>query len=157
MEIITKALLFSSIILLSNCATIISGSRQIVEISSEPNSAKVYINEIEVGETPVQKRLKRNQTYQLTLKLDGYKTYDTKLEKKFNAWYVGNVVFGGLIGLIVDPATGAMFKLKPEEIDKQIKNGTTYKTKHGNIYLNVSMEIDPNWQKIGQLEKLDSY
>ena len=41
------------------CATIISGSRQNVEITSEPSSAKVYINEIEIGQTPVQKNLKR--------------------------------------------------------------------------------------------------
>ncbi len=155
MKIIIKTFLFSSILVLSSCATIISGSRQIVAISSEPSSAKVYINEIEMGETPIEKSLKRNQAYQLVLKLDGYKTYDTKLEKKFNAWYIGNVLFGGAIGLIVDPITGAMFKLKPEEINGNLKSGTTLRTESGNIYLKISMEIDPNWEKVGQLEKTE--
>jgi hypothetical protein len=153
MKIITKTFLLSTIIMLSSCATIISGSRQTVEISSEPSSAKVYINEIEIGTTPVQRKLKRNQEYQLILKLDGYKTYETKLERKFNAWYIGNVLIGGIIGLIVDPITGAMHKLKPEEINGNLKSGTTYRTESGNIFVNISMEIDPSWEKVGQLEK----
>lgn len=153
MKIIIRTVLLSSILFLSSCATIISGSRQNVEITSEPSSAKVYINEIEIGQTPVQKKLKRNQEYQLILKLDGYKTYETKLEKKFNAWYIGNIAFGGLIGIIIDPITGAMHKLKPEEIDENLKSGTTYRTESGNIFIKISMEIDPAWEKVGQLEK----
>ena len=152
MKIIFKSILLSSVLLLSSCA-IISGSRQNVEINSEPSSAKVYINEIEIGNTPVQKNLKRNQDYQLSLKLDGYKTYETKLERKFNAWYIGNVAFGGLIGLIVDPITGAMHKLKPEEIDGNLKSGTTYKTENGNLFIKISIDIDPNSEKVGQLVK----
>jgi hypothetical protein len=153
MKIIIRTFLLSSILFLSSCATIISGSRQNVEITSEPSSAKVYINEIEIGQTPVQKNLKRNQEYQLILKLDGYKTYETKLEKKFNAWYIGNIAFGGLIGIIIDPITGAMHKLKPEEIDGNLKSGTTYRTESGNIFIKISMEIDPDSEKVGQLEK----
>lgn len=153
MKIIIKTFLLTSILLLSSCATIISGSRETVEISSEPSHAKVYINEIEIGKTPVEKKLKRNQEYQLVLKLDGYKPYRTKLEKKFNAWYIGNILLGGVIGFIVDPITGAMFKLKPEEIDGNLKSGTTLKTKSENIYIKISLEIDPNWKKVGQLEK----
>ena len=153
MKIIIRTFLLSSILFLSSCATIISGSRQNVEITSEPSSAKVYINEIEIGQTPVQKNLKRNQEYQLILKLDGYKTYETKLEKKFNAWYIGNIAFGGLIGIIIDPITGAMHKLKPEEIDGNLKSGTTYRTESGNIFIKISMEIDTDSEKVGQLEK----
>lgn len=153
MKIIFKSIILSSVLLFVSCATIISGSRQIVEISSEPSSAKVYINEIEVGNTPFQKNLKRNQDYSLALKLEGYKTYETKLEKKFNAWFIGNIAFGGLIGIIIDPITGAMHKLKPEEIEGNLKSGTTYRTEGGNLFIKISMEIDPNSEKIGQLEK----
>ena len=153
MKTIFKSILLLSVLLLSSCSTIISGSRQNVEITSEPISAKVYINEIEIGETPVQKNLKRNQEYQLTLKLDGYKTYETKLEKKFNVWYIGNVLIGGIIGLVIDPITGAMHKLKPEEIDGNLKSGTTYETKNENIFIKISMEIDKDSEKVGQLEK----
>lgn len=153
MKIITKALLLSSITLLTSCATIVSGARQNVEISSEPSAAKVYINEVEIGNTPVQQKLKRNQEHQLVLKLDGYETYEMKLEKKFNGWYIGNIVFGGLIGIIVDPITGAMYKLKPEDIDENSENGATYGTKGGDLFIMIRMDIDQSAEKIGQLEK----
>lgn len=153
MKVIFKLILVSTVLLFSSCATIISGSRQNVEITSEPSSATVYINEIEIGNTPIQKNLKRNQNYQLVLKLDGYETYETRLEKKFNAWYIGNVVFGGLIGIVVDPITGAMHKLKPEEIDGNLKSGTTYTTKYEKLFIKISMEVEPNSEKVGQLKK----
>jgi len=39
------------------------------------------------------------------------------VQGEVNGWYFGNVIFGGLIGLLaVDPATGAMYTLKPKEI-----------------------------------------
>ncbi|WP_166962277.1 PEGA domain-containing protein [Yeosuana marina] len=154
MKSIIKSILVSSVLLLSSCATIISGSRQSTEITSEPSSAKVYINEVEVGKTPIQKNLKRNQEYSIILELDGYETYKTKLEKKFNAWFIGNIALGGLIGIIIDPITGAMHKLKPEDIDGSPKRGTTYDTENGKLFIKVSMDIDPISEKIGQLKKL---
>lgn len=150
---IIKTFLLATILLFSSCATIVSGSRQNVEITSEPSAAKVYINEVEVGNTPFQKNLKRNQEYSLMLKLDGYATYETKLVKKFNAWYIGNIGFGGLIGIIIDPITGAIYKLKPEEIDGNLKSGTTYRTESGNLFIKISMDITPNAEKVGQLMK----
>lgn len=153
MKIIFKTIVLSSALFLTSCATIISGSRQNVEISSDPTSVKVYINEIEVGNTPVQQNLKRNQEYNLVLKLDGYETYETKLQRKFNAWYIGNIAFGGLIGIIVDPITGAMYKLKPEEINGSPKNGTTYNTENGKLFIKIRMDIDSNSEKVGQLKK----
>jgi hypothetical protein len=53
MKIITKSLFLCFILAISSCATIISGSRQMVEIDSDPIAATVYINEIEIGKTPV--------------------------------------------------------------------------------------------------------
>lgn len=142
-----------SVFLLSSCATIISGSRQTVKISSEPSSATVYINEVEIGKTPIERSLKRNQEYNLVIKLDGYQQYETLISKEFNAWYLGNILFGGIIGLIIDPITGALYKLSPEELNAQLDNGTAFSSKGKNIYLAVSLDIDPTWEKVGQLEK----
>lgn len=147
-------LCFLTIVLLSSCATIISGSRQTVKISSEPSYATVYINEIEVGKTPLEKSLKRNQEYNVIIKLDGYQPYETLISKKFNAWYLGNILLGGVIGLVIDPITGAMHKLTPEELNTQLNNGTAFSSKGKNIYLTVALEINPDWEKVGQLEKI---
>ncbi|MBP2833852.1 PEGA domain-containing protein [Aquimarina sp. U1-2] len=157
MNLIFKpALLYILIVLFSSCATIVSGARQKVEIASEPGEAKVYINEIEIGNTPVEQNLKRNQEYQLAIKLDGYETYEMKLERKFNAWYIGNVLFGGIIGLVVDPATGAMHRLRPQDLEKHRARGTIFKNKSENIYIKVQMQNDINTEKIGQMQKIST-
>ena len=43
---------------------------------------------------------------------------EVQLKPRASAWYFSNVFLGGVIGLfIVDPATGAMFRLLPDEVD----------------------------------------
>jgi hypothetical protein len=50
--------------------------------------------------------------YKLEFSKKGYQTVTTQLTASVNGWYVGNILIGGIIGLlIVDPATGAMWKL----------------------------------------------
>ena len=43
---------------------------------------------------------------------EGYGKQVATISAELDGWYIGNIVFGGLIGmLIVDPATGAMWRL----------------------------------------------
>ncbi|MFG0400611.1 hypothetical protein ACF8D8_17535, partial [Pseudomonas sp. zjy_11] len=45
-------------------------------------------------------------------KKDGYPDKTIELDSSLSGWYWGNILLGGLIGmLIVDPLTGAMYKL----------------------------------------------
>ena len=143
-------------LLLSSCATIVSGSRQKVRFSSNPSAATVFIDEVEVGKTPFEMKLTRKSEHSVMIKLDGYQTYETKLTKKFNAWYIGNILFGGLIGIIVDPITGAIYNLSSNDINAQMSKGTAFKSNGKDIYIAVAMNIDPSWKKIGQLEKVNN-
>ena len=108
----------------TSCATIISGSRQQVRITSEPSLAKVFINDVEVGTTPLVKNLKRKQDYVILIKSDGYVTHRAVLKKQFNEWYLGNILLGGVVGLVIDPITGAMYRLSPKEIHKNLDQKT---------------------------------
>ncbi|MEC5395311.1 PEGA domain-containing protein [Bergeyella sp. RCAD1439] len=138
----------------TSCATIVSGSRQTVKFASTPSEATVFIDEVEVGKTPYETKLERKREYQVMIKLDGYKSYETRITKKFNAWYLGNIVFGGIIGLIVDPVTGAIYSLTPKELDAKLEQGMAFNTSKNGVYIAVSLEVDENWKKVGQLEKL---
>lgn len=140
-------------LLSSSCATIISGSKQKVSFISTPTGATIFINDIEVGQTPFQTKLKRKHEQHIAIKMDGYQTFETKLTKKFNAWYIGNAMVGGFIGFIIDPITGAMYTLSPKLIDAQLINGTQVSSNDENISIRIAMEIDPTWQKVGQLVK----
>ena len=79
----TIALFASSLFLLTSCATIISGSKQKVSFKSTPAEASIFINEVEIGKTPIEKKLERKKEYDVKIVLDGYKPFETKITKKF--------------------------------------------------------------------------
>ena len=147
------SLVFASM-MLTSCATIVSGSRQTVKFASNPSNANILIDDVVIGKTPFETKLARNKNYKVSIQLDGYLPYETRLTKKFNAWYLGNIVFGGLVGLVVDPITGAIYQLTPKEVNAQLQKGTVFKNSKNEIFIAVSLEIDKNWEKVGQLEKM---
>nr|WP_315142107.1 PEGA domain-containing protein [uncultured Flavobacterium sp.] len=150
-KIVISALSLS--LLLSSCATIISGSKQKVSFHSNPAQAAIFIDEVEVGKTPFEIKLERNKEHHVMIKLDGYQTYETNLTKKFNAWYLGNIVFGGIIGIIIDPITGAIYNLTPNDVKAEMNKGTAFKLNKKDIYIGVALKENQNWEKIAQLDK----
>lgn len=111
-------------LLISGCASIVSKSTYPVSVSSKPEGATITITnrhgqEIHSGRTPATVSLKagcgyfKGEEYTILFSKAGYKPFKTTITSDLDGWYVfGNIFFGGLIGwLIVDPATGAMWKL----------------------------------------------
>ncbi|WP_407478317.1 PEGA domain-containing protein [Elizabethkingia meningoseptica] len=145
---------FSTLLLTTSCATIVSGSKQTVNFTSTPSEATVLIDGVEVGKTPFETKLERKSVHSVVIKLDGYQPYETKLTKQFNAWYLGNILFGGIIGLVVDPITGAIYNLTPKQVNAQLAQGTAFKKSKDGISIAVSLKVDENWTKVGQLVKL---
>ena len=107
-------------ILLSGCASIVDGRpNKTVTITSAPPGAKITITDkkgktVAENTTPASVTLKRSrgffapEQYKLTFDAPGYYPSEIQLNATINGWYMGNVFFGGLLGLlIVDPATGA--------------------------------------------------
>lgn len=138
---------------LTGCATIISGSKQEMQFNSTPNNATVFIDGKEMGKTPFTTKLTRKDTHTVQIKLEGYKPYSVELKKQFNEWYIGNILFGGIIGLVIDPITGALYRLTPKDINAELANGFAFnKTKDG-VLIAVDLKPDTSWTKIGQLEK----
>ena len=141
-------------LLFQGCATIIKGSKQSVRISSYPSQASITINGKLYGETPTVARLARKDNQYIKIELEGYKPYETSLSRKFNGWFLGNLLIGGLVGMVIDAATGSMYNLTPDQVNAHFKSdvGTLYKDKDG-IYVGVTLQPDPSWQKIGELER----
>lgn len=119
-----NALLLLIIVALAGCATIMSGKTQEVMITSTPSDANVIIERSIAGTsetafsgvTPVTAELRRKYEYRMTVEMDGYEPASTTLENGTNGWIWGNLLFGGVIGLIVDFSNGAAKKLEPNEI-----------------------------------------
>ena len=99
------------------CATIMGGGgEQTVRINSTPPGAAVRLDGHEYGITPTMAKLSRKETHLVQLELAGYQSTETRLEKSLNPWVFGNILFGGLIGIVVDVASGSVNELKPEEV-----------------------------------------
>ena len=143
-----------SALLLTSCATIISGSKQEVNFTSTPAQATVFVNNVQLGTTPFVTKLKRSvKTHNVKIILDGYKPYETVLTRKFNGWFFGNIAIGGLIGVIVDLSTGAVYGISDSEVNVSLENNISMTKNSDGIYIAVVMEADENLEKIGQLEK----
>lgn len=127
---ITKPLLlFVAVItlFLSGCASIVSKSKYPVNVDSEPRGARVIITdkngaEVLKARTPAAVKLNAGAGYfakaSYTIKVtkEGYQDVTIPVEFKLNGWYFGNLLLGGVIGLlIVDPITGAMWRLKGQD------------------------------------------
>lgn len=156
-KIFYKTPFIALLMIITSCATIVSGSRQYVGFSSRPSNAQVYVDGQMLGNTPLLTNLERKQNHRVSIELAGYLPFETILTRKFNGWYVGNIVFGGVIGLIVDPITGAIYNLTPKKINASLSEDTRAfnQDKKSDLYIEVTLvEDDSNLQKIGQLQKL---
>jgi hypothetical protein len=112
---------------LAGCASIVSESSWPVTIQSNPAGAKCVVSDkngtvVQGGETPMTAVLNSSDgffsaaSYSVACQKDGYRSTIT-MEAHLNGWYWGNIVFGGAIGmLIVDPASGAMWRMDDTQV-----------------------------------------
>jgi hypothetical protein len=106
---------------LSGCASIINGQTQSMTIQSVPEGAEVSVTnrageKIHTGTTPATLTLKRGagyfqaESYTISLVKEGFAAKELKIHGTMSGWYIGNLLFGGIIGMLaVDPVTGAMY------------------------------------------------
>jgi hypothetical protein len=132
-------------LLLTGCASIISDSKYPVSLTSSPDGATVTITnrdgvKVYRGETPSQVTLNsgagffKGEKYMVKFEKEGCQTQVLPLTNSLDGWYIGNILFGGLIGiLIVDPATGAMWKLPPTLQASLVENATTSMLDKNNV------------------------
>jgi hypothetical protein len=133
--------LVSFSILFSSCATIFGKSSYPVSINSSPAGAAVVITdkkgkEVYKGQSPATVTLKSSSgyfskaEYQVKITSPGYSEQIIPVNYKLNGWYFGNLFIGGWLGmLIIDPATGAMWKLDTPPINVTLnKSSVSFET-----------------------------
>jgi hypothetical protein len=127
--IIRRCVLAALAVVLGGCATIVSKSSQTITITSVPPAAALSVvngggTAVHSGTTPATITLKKGrgyfkpEHYTVRITKEGFQPQELHIDGAVNGWYYGNIVFGGLIGMLaVDPNTGAMFTLKPKQVD----------------------------------------
>jgi hypothetical protein len=120
-------------LLLLGCATIVSGRSQKVSVNTNPDEAIITINGM-VQKSPCFFILDRTiPSYQVKIEKEGYKTVILTLEKGINGWVFGNIIFGGIIGVVIDCVSGSVNSFNPAEISQNLvpegKDAIVIKTK----------------------------
>lgn len=101
---------------LMGCGAILHGTRQTVQANSAPSGAKIEVSPTnEQYTTPASMSLERKNNYVLTFSKEGYTSAKFNIQKKLSGgMLVLDILFTGLLGVIVDAATGAWYNLSPE-------------------------------------------
>lgn len=133
---------------------------QRVRVISHPAGANVTVNGTSKGTTPVTLMLSRWGSHTVRIEMPGYKPYERKIQKSTNGWIWGNILVGGLIGLAVDTATGAIFELDEAVYAKLKRTGPAMDSFSQNLQLQSEFPViavqnpDPNWRKVGAMERM---
>ena len=129
--VMSRIIALAACSLLTGCASIISGRHADVAIDSFPSNAHVVVRDYDGRAvasltTPGVVSLKRNRRfflparYTATIEVPGYVPAEVPIRSTVNPWVLGNIVIGGVPGLIVDDATGAVWQPRHSQIHRQL-------------------------------------
>jgi hypothetical protein len=106
--------------LISGCATVTQGSSQSLLINTDPAGAKCEVlrEGTQIGEvdpTPGSIEIRKsNKDLQLRCRKQGFREAAGTLPSSFDAWTLGNILIGGIIGVVVDAGSGAINRYEPQ-------------------------------------------
>lgn len=105
-------IVFFCLSLLSSCASITTGSNQSLSVNTEPdNEASCTLTNDKgnwyINHTPGTVTVNRSFSNMTVVCKKNNKSGVVEVKSSCNATNVGNVIFGGFIGLAVDAGTGA--------------------------------------------------
>lgn len=107
------SLLALSSLLLTGCATVLSGTNQTLTFNSDVDDVKVYVDGALIGETPVSASFKKNKVQSVLFKKEGYEPVTREVTKAYDP--VTLISFFWDFST-TDLVTGAAFEYAPNAI-----------------------------------------
>lgn len=124
---------FLIITVLTGCATIMNkSSYQKVNVNSSATESEIFVDGMSKGTAPQILKLKRGKIYLIEIKKPGYETYRISTSNSITGWFWGNIICGGLIGMVIDLATGNAYEIEPEYINALLAKSTAMFGKYNN-------------------------
>jgi hypothetical protein len=103
---------------MSACASIVSDNASTTYIETDPEKARCELHGQDfkrVIETPNSINLpSKAAPLTISCSATGYKVTTAKLDTELDGWVFGNIIFGGIVGVVVDVARGAGQKYPPK-------------------------------------------
>lgn len=142
----------------SGCASIVGKDSFPLTINSNPDGANIIIKDekgknVFSGTTPTTVTLTAGESYfhaksyNITFSKPGYGEQYVEVKACLSGWYWGNILFGGLIGLlIVDPITGKMWKL-PEDVTANLSQKLSLDQDQSTLKIMTLSQVPENMRK----------
>lgn len=117
-------LLLFGLLNITGCAALFNQKKVVAPVISTPSGAKVYVDGVYKGLTPLHVELSNDENHILTFSKDGYKDQSFAIKKKIGAkWVVLDILgFAYFIPIIVDATTGSWYELDHEEVSILLDN-----------------------------------
>ena len=111
---LTLSIVFSAMAL-SGCSTIVTGGEDLVTIDTLSNDSEVRVDGEIRGKGKVTTGLDKSNTHTLSAHKENCKSASVQTEQTIEPWFFGNLIIGGIVGMIVDAATGNANKVSDDE------------------------------------------
>ena len=99
---------------LTGCATVLNGPNVAYQVNSDPTGAAVtFSGQTEGCVTPCEREMRRANHVRVDIVKDGFKPVYVLVESKMGMATVGNVLAGGIVGVLVDSGNGSNRFLSP--------------------------------------------
>lgn len=113
--------LVAAALTLPACATITRGTSTDFTVQSTPSGARVSTSTgFECDATPCTFRMPRKDEFRATVSMEGYVSQEHNIQSGMSgggaAGLAGNVIFGGIVGGVVDASSGALNDLTPNPL-----------------------------------------
>ena len=119
MRMVTLVALAAVVLLASGCATLTKGASQTVTVSTDPPGANCELTRdakplAVVNPTPGSVSISKGSgVIAIVCRKDKFQDAAGTMASEFQAMTFGNILFGGLIGVVVDAASGATHEYPP--------------------------------------------
>lgn len=111
--------------LCANCATVTRGTTSQVQIYSEPPGADVATSLGHRCTTPCTLTIDRKSEFTVSMSKDGFKPVQmpvrTQIAGSGAAGFAGNILLGGVVGMVADAATGATLEHAPNPVSANLQ------------------------------------
>src|SRR3954469_3431876 len=87
---LSAVMLAVAVACLSGCATVVHQTTQRIPIASSPAGARVLIDSVPVGITPLVATVSRRRSHVVTLIHDSFPAASVSLERSISPWVLGN-------------------------------------------------------------------
>ncbi len=150
------AVVLLPVLLLTGCATIINKDVFPLTINSNPDGANISIQDekgtkIYSGTAPATVSLAAGESYfhaksyHITFSKAGYADQYADVKATLSGWYICNILFGGLIGMLIfDPITGKMWKLPPGVVVGNLSQKTALNQNQSTLHIVTLSQVPQN-------------